>query len=80
MTIIGSPERPADALETGYEWCACGLHQYPARLALHVATVHTTCPLCAPDSYVGKRPTLKPPVHVVTWCTDDSQRLPREAS
>lgn len=79
MSIIGPPDREPDTLEGGYEWCACGLHQYPARLAFHVATVHTACPSCSPDSYLGKR-AQKPVVHTVTWQTDDSQQIPREAS
>lgn len=79
MTIIGPPDRAPDPLEDGFEWCSCGLHPFPARLAFRIATVHTACPICAPESYVGKR-IQKPVAHTVTWLTDDSQRMPREAS
>lgn len=76
MTIIGPPSRPADPLANGFRWCKCGLHQHPAQIGHYVLRPATGCPLCASSEYTDR--AQKPTTHVVTWLTDDSQRIPRE--
>lgn len=76
--IIGPPSRPADDLAHGFRWCSCGLHQYPSMIGHSILRVATGCPVCV--DYQDQRPVKKPATHVVTWLTDDSQRIPRESA
>lgn len=77
--IIGPPSRPADPVAFGFRWCACGLHQHPAQIGTSVLRVAKGCPSCFPKDY-SAHVQKKQAAHVVTWMTDDSQRVPREAS
>lgn len=78
MTIVGPPDREPDKLAPGFKWCpTCGLHQYPAHIGPTILRNATGCPCCTDYDTPIQKPT---PAHVVTWMTDDSQRIPQEAS
>lgn len=78
MTIIGPPDREPDTLAHGMRWCpTCGLHAFPNLIGQTILRNALGCPVCVDyDQPVQQKPV----VHTVTWLTDDSQRIPREAS